>query len=258
MVDWAALDVTAAVTGCASAITTCRSLMSAIPSAARRWAACQQHRSQARAAGGGASRILEADGLARALSRLCPAQFCRHAPHPAARLHARLGRRRRRSAEGRVRAMDALGDERTLSVRRARPEGAVEFRQLPRRAALDLPLRRSLGDAARDRIAVLGFQGDDAGHPHHHARRCRRVTRSAISAFSAPNTATRCGAARPNGWRQRGDGRAMRRVFSYSECQTAIALSSFRGAREREPGIHFSKCCCGAMDSGFDASHRPE
>ena len=37
MSDWAALDITAAVTWMRERYTTCRSLMSAIPSAARRW-----------------------------------------------------------------------------------------------------------------------------------------------------------------------------------------------------------------------------
>jgi hypothetical protein len=32
---------------------------------------------------------------------------------------------------------------------------------------------------------------------------------------------------------------------------------SFRGARQREPGIHCTTRASGEMDSGLDASHRP-
>ena len=56
--------------------------------------------------------------VARALSRLCDAEFRRRAADPHARLHAGLGRPRRGHAEGRVPAMGRLGDERALSVRR--------------------------------------------------------------------------------------------------------------------------------------------
>ena len=83
-------------------------------------AARQQQRGLARAVHRGAGRLLEADGLARALSRLCDAQLRRRAPDQNARLCAGLGRARRGSAEGRLPAMGRLGDERALSVRAIR------------------------------------------------------------------------------------------------------------------------------------------
>ena len=77
-------------------------------------------------------------------------------------------------AQGRVRAMGRLGHERALSVHRSQTAGPVEFRELPGRATRAVPFRRSLGDAAGGRIAVLGIYRDRARDPDHHARRCRR------------------------------------------------------------------------------------
>src|ERR1700733_13275143 len=86
-----------------------------------------------------------------------PCSICRHTPHPDARLHARLGGRRRRSAEGRVRAVDALGDERTLSVRRARSEGAVELLCSGFKATTPDILTITPADAETSAIGHLGF-----------------------------------------------------------------------------------------------------
>ena len=75
----------------------------------------------------------------------------------------------------------------------------AEFSKIQGRAARAVHVRRSLGDAAGGRTAVLGLHLDQAGDPHRHAGRCRRRARSAISASSAPNIATRCGGVRRNG-----------------------------------------------------------
>ena len=58
-------------------------------------AVAQQHRNLARALHRSAGRLLETDGLARALPRLCHAEFRRRAANEDVRLHAGLGRPRR-------------------------------------------------------------------------------------------------------------------------------------------------------------------
>ena len=81
MSDWAALDVTAAVAWM-------RERYKHLPltyvghsfGGQALGLLRQQHRGLARAADRGASRLLEADGLAGALSRLCHAEFRRHSP----------------------------------------------------------------------------------------------------------------------------------------------------------------------------------
>ncbi len=53
-------------------------------------------------------------------------------------------------------------------------EGTFQLRKISRRAARAVPVRRSLGDAAGGRTAVLGVYLGQAGNPHHHPRRRRR------------------------------------------------------------------------------------
>ena len=79
-----------------------------------------------------------------------------------ARLHAGQGRPRHGPAEGCVPAMGRLGDEPALSVRRRQTRSLAEFSEIPGRVARALHVRRSLGDAARGRIAVLGIYLDQA------------------------------------------------------------------------------------------------
>ena len=122
--------------------------------------AAEQFRDIARALHCGAGRLLEADGVARALPRLCDAESRRRPPHPRARLHAGQGRPRHGPAEGRVPAMGRLGDEPALSVRRFQAGRAPEFSELQGRAARALHVRRSLGDATGGRTAVLGLHLD--------------------------------------------------------------------------------------------------
>ena len=135
MADWAALDATAAVGWMREryaqpAARLCRPFLRR-PGAG---AAGQQPRGLARAADRGAGRLLEADDLAGALSRLCHDEFRRHPPHPRARLYAGLDRHRRGSAEGRVPAMDRLGEQSALSLRRHIGRG-------PRRTSLNTRAR---------------------------------------------------------------------------------------------------------------------
>jgi predicted alpha/beta hydrolase len=95
--------------------------------------------------------------------------FVGRSPHPVAGLRARMGRPRRGSAEGRVSAMGRLGDAEALSVRRPRSHLAAQFRTIPRRHARAVLFRRSLGNPAGGRTAVLGVHGHHAGNPDHHS-----------------------------------------------------------------------------------------
>ena len=175
MSDWAAQDITAAVAWM-------RERYKALPFAyvghsfggQALGLLAEQFGDFARAVHCSPSRLLEADGLAGALPRLRDAEFYRPPPHPRARLHARQGRPRHGFAEGRVSAMGRLGDEPALSVRRFQARSPAEFSEIPGRVARALHVRRSLGDAARGRIAVLGVYLDQARDRHGDARRYRR------------------------------------------------------------------------------------
>ena len=87
----------------------------------------------------------------------------------------------------------------------AKLDGAAEFSEISGRDARAVHFRRSLGDAAGGRIAVLGIYLDQARDPHRDAGGCRRERESAISDSSAPNIATRCGEGRRNGSRRGGN-----------------------------------------------------
>src|ERR1700722_14178307 len=133
----------------------------------------QQYRGLACAVDRGPGRVLEADGRAGALSGLCPLEFRGPPADPPSGLRARLERPRRGSTEGRLRAVDALGDEPALSVRRCHARRLEEFSAIQGRDARAVLFRRSLGDAAGGRTAVFGIYLDHAGNPHRHARRRR-------------------------------------------------------------------------------------
>ncbi len=139
---------------------------------------------------------LEADGLARALPRRRLHE--RHRPAADRALGympgwAGLGMR---PAEGRVRAMARLGDARALSARRP---GAWPRAKIFRSSRASSRALSMTDDTWATRPAVellcsaftsitpeiIAISPADAGVPR----------RSAISASSAPNTATRCGAA---------------------------------------------------------------
>ncbi len=173
-------------------------------SAARRSACCPTTpRSRARCWSRRRPRI-EADGLARTLSRGRLHERHRPAAGAHARLCARLVRPRHGPAERRVRAVARLGDARALSARRSGTCRAREFSELQRQAACNHHDRRHLGDTARGRIAVLGLHLDHAWTSSRSAPPMSARRRSAISAFSAATTATRRGAAPRNGSRRRG------------------------------------------------------
>src|SRR2546429_8377490 len=70
--------------------------------------------------------------------------------------------------------MGRLGDEPALSVRRFQARSPAELSEIQWRVARALHVRRSLGDAARGRIAVLGIYLDQAGDHHGDTRRYRR------------------------------------------------------------------------------------
>src|SRR3984957_3091004 len=131
----------------------------------------QQYRGLACAVDRGPGRVLEADGRAGALSGLCPLEFRGPPADPPSGLRARLERPRRGSTEGRLRAVDALGDEPALSVRRCHARRLEEFSTIQGCDARAVLFRRSLGDAAGGRTAVFGIYLDHAGNPHGHARR---------------------------------------------------------------------------------------
>src|SRR3954467_9401113 len=136
--------------------------------------AAEQFGDFARAVDCGAGRLLETDGLAGALPRLRDAEFYGRPPHPRARLHAERGRPRHGSAEGCIPAMGRLGDEPTLSVRRFQARSRAEFSEIPGRVARAVHVRRSLGDAACGRTAVLGIYLDHTRDRHGDAHRYRR------------------------------------------------------------------------------------
>ena len=77
-------------------------------------------------------------------------------------------------AEGRVSAMGRLGHEQALSVRRSQADGLTNFSRFQGAMRALCLVRRSLGDAAGGRTAVLGIHLDHAGNRDHHARRRRR------------------------------------------------------------------------------------
>src|SRR5262249_49900189 len=92
---------------------------------------------------------------------------------PRAGLCARLERTWRGFAQGRVSAWEGLGQQPDFPLRR-RIARRGYLRQIQRRAARVLPVRRSLGNTAGCRTALQGLCCDDArGHPRD-ARRCRR------------------------------------------------------------------------------------
>ena len=98
--------------------------------------------------------------------------------------------------KGVFRAVGWLGHAQTLFVRRPRSQDALELRQLPRRFALAVPFRRSLGDAAGGRTALLGIYVDDAGNSDHHARRRGRDRDRSSRLFSSRasrHAVARCG-----------------------------------------------------------------
>src|SRR5262249_38204920 len=104
-------------------------------------AACKQHRGLACAAGRRTGRLLEVDGLAGALSRVCHAQSSRYPPHATSRLCARLERSWRGLAERRVLAVGSLGEQPALPVRRRIAEWTWEFSEVQGRNARALSFR---------------------------------------------------------------------------------------------------------------------
>ena len=92
-----------------------------------------------------------------------------------------------------------LGDEAPLFLRRHDARRAGEFPSLSRRAARDLPHRRSMGDPAAVDLLCSGFTGTTPERIDVRTRAMWAHARSAISDSSAPSIATRCGAMRRRG-----------------------------------------------------------
>jgi predicted alpha/beta hydrolase len=117
MSDWAALDITAAVTWMRERYHNLPLGYVGHSFGGQVLGLLSNNREVSRASDRGPGRILEADGLARALPRLHHVQFRRHPPRPSARLRAGLERHRRGPAERSLSAVGPLGDEPALSVR---------------------------------------------------------------------------------------------------------------------------------------------
>ena len=107
----------------------------------------------------------------------------------------------------------------------SRLERLAEFSEIPGRVARALHVRRSLGDAARGRIAVLGIYLDQARDRHGDAGRYRREPDRAHGIL--PARASRHAVARGGGMdRGGGIGSSLRAAGSRRHCERSEAIHS--------------------------------